>query len=289
MKIQMLAILLLLSPMACSDDSGTGPNPDASTPVPDTRAMDSSGGDDSSASDMPASDTARNDGATPGDDMNTDSGAGDTGNPGDGGTDAGAADSSTDSTVDADTVTGTPCTADGECGTEHWCRDKETGGKECVPYALEGDHCGGFTLPSYVSRCHPDFICSDYPDYIADAPGKCRRPCANTPCPSGQYCSASNTVCRDMGACLDHLDCDASANNNYTHDACGGYGICNAGSCSWVCGDPACRDLEGLYFGFCNTSLGWAIVDSSCQEIFGCDAGGYTMHASLAACTAACI
>ena len=71
------------------------------------------------------------------------------------------------------------CENDNDCGDLYFCRQTTMnydGPKECVKYSKEGDSCGGYTLPSYESRCHPSFECvNTMGPMIADAPGQCMR------------------------------------------------------------------------------------------------------------------
>ena len=85
---------------------------------------------------------------------------------------------------ECDTTT-VSCKNDNDCGNLYFCRPTKIfqnmnydGPKECVKYSKEGDSCGGYTLPSYESRCHPSFECvNTMGPMIADAPGRCMRPC----------------------------------------------------------------------------------------------------------------
>tara|TARA_B100001094_G_scaffold135535_1_gene131249 strand:+ start:695 stop:2326 length:1632 start_codon:yes stop_codon:yes gene_type:complete len=83
---------------------------------------------------------------------------------------------------DCDTTT-VSCENDNDCGNLYFCRPttmNNDGPKECVRYSKEGDSCGGYTLPTYQSRCHPSFECvNTMGPMIADAPGRCMRPCDN--------------------------------------------------------------------------------------------------------------
>ena len=107
-------------------------------------------------------------------------------------------------------------------------------------------------------------------------------------CPSNGYCASSDDACRDDGTCLDDLDCDA-VGNTYARPACVGYGECNGGICSQLCGDGACRDISDVAFGFCEMELGWAIVNGSCTLISGCDARGFAFFETQSACRTTCI
>ncbi len=79
------------------------------------------------------------------------------------------------------------CESNEDCGDSRFCRPTTMnmdGPKECVMYSREGDSCGGYTLPSYESRCHPSLECAHSKSgirpsvpMIADAPGQCVRPC----------------------------------------------------------------------------------------------------------------
>lgn len=67
-----------------------------------------------------------------------------------------------------------PCTMDTECAPTGWCRETQTGGMECVPWAEEGDSCGGFTPAWAQTRCNPaGGLCHGANPLIADAPGVC--------------------------------------------------------------------------------------------------------------------
>ena len=70
------------------------------------------------------------------------------------------------------------CETNEDCGDTRFCRPTTMdidGPKECVMYSKEGDSCGGYTLPSYESRCLPSLECVNVNTMIADAPGQCRR------------------------------------------------------------------------------------------------------------------
>jgi len=52
--------------------------------------------------------------------------------------------------------------------------------KECVPYAQEGDTCGGFVAPCFMSQCAPGLACKG--DQIpVDGPGTCQVECVAKP------------------------------------------------------------------------------------------------------------
>jgi hypothetical protein len=186
------------------------------------------------------------------------------------------------------------CSSDAECNKGSWCRQTEAGYDasgtligQCTPYAEEGEHCGGFTAPWWVSQCAPGYVCTDYPEFIADAPGTCRLSCEkSSQCPDSQYCDTSG-VCRDDGACKTLKDCGAEGNSYMTLD-CMGYDLCQDGKCGTVCGNPTCPNLAGINFGFCAMVLGVANIDGNCQTVSGCSDQGYTLFADLKACNAAC-
>ncbi len=96
---------------------------------------------------------------------------------------------------------GAACSSDADCGADGWCRPVAPpgSGSECVPFAGEGDTCGGFVPASSFERCAPGLVC-DTPDFIADAPGVCRAEqctsdadCSRTGC-SGQICSNESVI-----------------------------------------------------------------------------------------------
>ena len=183
----------------------------------------------------------------------------------------------------------TACRGDDDCGDGAWCRPNQEGVNACVPFQEEGGWCGGFTPIWDTSRCSPDLVCTDVPPFLADAPGICREPCEdNRACGADGYCSSNNDVCREDGACWADNDCEAPG-NGYANIDCTGYGVCGDDDrCSWVCGDPACRELSGHDFGFCDAVLGWGVVNGACAVVSGCDAGSVTLYRSEAACQEAC-
>ncbi|MEZ4269039.1 MAG: hypothetical protein R3F39_21990 [Myxococcota bacterium] len=182
----------------------------------------------------------------------------------------------------------TNCLDGGACEKDEWCRttqDEAVG--ECVPFATEGESCGGFTPPWAQMVCAPELTCTDVPPFIADIPGKCRVPCEeDAGCGAEQYC-APQGFCRDHGACFELADCSAD-NNDWAHIECVGYATCESGACGWECGDPQCQELGSVFFGPCDAVLGAAIIGGTCQTVSGCDAQGYTLFESLEACQTAC-
>jgi hypothetical protein len=107
-------------------------------------------------------------------------------------------------------------------------------------------------------------------------------------CLPSDYCDSSGHVCRTDGTCLDGLDCDLPG-NTYARPKCIGYGVCGNGACSYNCGDPACRDLAGVFFGSCELFLGWAVVDGSCTGVSGCGRREHTFFPGQSECKATCI
>ena len=83
--------------------------------------------------------------------------------------------------VDCETTVVTDCLVDSDCDNTHFCRlytMNVDGPKECVPLSIDGESCGGYTLPSQQSRCDPSLECANTGGpMIADAPGRCMRPC----------------------------------------------------------------------------------------------------------------
>lgn len=69
---------------------------------------------------------------------------------------------------------------EGTCPAGTWCRPKDGGGKECVPWQPEGGSCGGFTLPWRQQRCADGVVCTRVSD-IPDAAGVCRGTCIQPP------------------------------------------------------------------------------------------------------------
>jgi len=180
------------------------------------------------------------------------------------------------------------CDVTADCPTGFFCRPLQSGGSACAAFAGDGDPCGGYTPVWAEMICAPDLVCVDLPPLVVDAPGVCRMPCAaDAECPTDRYCAASSDVCRDDGACWDDLDCE-QVGNSYVRPKCLGYGVCTAGSCSYECGDGACRDLANVFFGACEKVLGWAVVSGACLPVSGCDARGFTFFATASACSTQC-
>lgn len=129
------------------------------------------------------------------------------------------------------------CFADADCGADSWCSPTMDGKKQCKPFQQEGDWCGGFTPVWAQSKCAPSLICTDVPEFIADAPGICRKKCKeNSNCDKDQYCG-SGGVCRDDATCWKGDDCEADG-NDYVMIDCIGYGSCNDDKlCEWKCGE----------------------------------------------------
>ncbi len=183
------------------------------------------------------------------------------------------------------------CAADSDCPADQWCRQTMDGPKECVPFQQEGEWCGGFTPIWAQNKCAPGLICTDFPPFVADAPGICRKECKdNKDCDEGQYCAVDG-VCRDDGACWIDADCDAEG-NSWPHILCLGYSYCGSeGLCGWQCGAepvPTCEDLAGVDFGMCLAVLGIGVVDGQCTWISGCDAGGITLFDTVEDCETEC-
>lgn len=90
------------------------------------------------------------------------------GGAGDGGLD-GAADATPDAVADA----AVECETDAMCPDGTFCRDRMSGGRECVPFRSEGASCGGFVPSWAVSRCEPELTCITPNPLISDGPGIC--------------------------------------------------------------------------------------------------------------------
>lgn len=171
--LSLLSFLLVLSAAGlgtgCGDDSVAT---DSGSGVDSGSGADSGGGD-SGTDDSGASDSGADDSAA------RDSGSDDSGPPDGAATDSGATDGSSADTgtpdtgvVDAGPV---PCTDDDGCASGFWCRpvDPADTSRECVPYADDGEFCGGFVPLSYLERCHPGAACLDLDPRVADLPGRC--------------------------------------------------------------------------------------------------------------------
>jgi hypothetical protein len=68
------------------------------------------------------------------------------------------------------------CSDDDGC-TDGFCDCVDTGctGKICKPWGQWGDSCGGFVLPQYRVRCHPELRCAGG-NMAIDMPGNCTKP-----------------------------------------------------------------------------------------------------------------
>jgi len=119
---------------------------------------------DAFAEDAHASDSGAEDGSQR-DAASSDGGAMDSGLFDGGPTDGGTSDSGS----------GADCRTNSDCA-DGFCRDKMDGGRECVPFAEEGDFCGGLTPTWGVRRCDPALVCLSTSPLIADAPGICGLP-----------------------------------------------------------------------------------------------------------------
>lgn len=182
------------------------------------------------------------------------------------------------------------CSDDSDCGDDFWCSPTmDPSLNECRPYQQEGEFCGGFVPVWAQNKCAPGLVCTDYPPFILDAPGICRKPCdANGDCSSDQYC-APDGFCRDDGTCKMASDCEATG-NDWPHIECVGYPTCNSSmECGWICGEPdPCQDLSDVDFGFCLAVLGVGIIDGECTTISGCGDMGYPLFESMEKCNAEC-
>jgi len=179
------------------------------------------------------------------------------------------------------------CSSDADCSEDSWCRQTEAGQLACTPFVGEEESCGGFTVPWMYERCEPGLVC-DTPEFIADAPGECRRPCdGNDDCRDAQYC-ASDDLCHRDASCERDVDCNLDG-NSYAHIRCMGYGVCSpTQECGWECGHPGCVDLTGMDFGMCDMVLGWGRIDGECQHFSGCGDRGFTFFETEDACESAC-
>lgn len=182
------------------------------------------------------------------------------------------------------------CSTDDDCADGFWCSPAQAGASGCTPFQQEGEACGGFTPVWSQLKCAPGLICTDFPPFVADAPGVCRKPCDNDKgCLPSQYCGHFD-VCRADGECWTDIDCN-DAGNQYPHIACLGYGVCESGQCGWTCGGPAglmCEDVAGVDFGPCKMLLGWRVLDGKCTLLGGCPTPGWEFFPSEAACQQAC-
>ena len=132
-----------------------------------------------------------------------------------------------------------PCVGNDDCPAEQWCRVTQNPEISlCVPFQMEGEHCGGRVLPFAENRCDPSLQCAAVNPLIADLPGICLVSCrGNADCPLAQYCAADE-VCRADATCLDNADCNTDG-NTYIHPLCVGEGVCGfdtgSGMCGWTC------------------------------------------------------
>ena len=131
------------------------------------------------------------------------------------------------------------CQDDDDCADNEWCRPTaDPDVRECTPYRLVGESCGGFVAPGNQTRCDPDLTCAARNPQIPDLPGICRVPCVDDRgCAAAEYC-AEDGVCREDSSCLSNADCNLPG-NDYIHIECVGQGVCNleiaGGTCGWQC------------------------------------------------------
>ncbi|MCA9523508.1 MAG: hypothetical protein KC609_21180, partial [Myxococcales bacterium] len=64
------------------------------------------------------------------------------------------------------------CTTDADCNDSFCGWAENNVDRICKPWAQEGDHCEGFVLPSYRSRCAPGLTCK-LSEPTGDAGGIC--------------------------------------------------------------------------------------------------------------------
>ena len=94
---------------------------------------------------------------------------------------------------------GTPCTSDGDCTANEFCRAtySATGAclfttLECTPRGGVGTYCGGLVSPCKANRCLPGMVCKPQIPLIPDQPGICQwEPCNKDAkvCPDGTVVS----------------------------------------------------------------------------------------------------
>ena len=180
------------------------------------------------------------------------------------------------------------CNSDEDCAEDHWCRPRQNQNQgECAPFQQEGEWCGGFTPVWAQAKCASGLICTDFPPFIADAPGVCRVPCSdNRDCRDDQYCGTGD-VCRDDSTCRMDIDCNLKG-NVYVHIACVGFGVCNEDQCGWDCEFPQCLNLGGVDFGPCEAIIGWGVIDDRCTMLSGCGSQGYNLFSSEEECKKSC-
>eukprot|EP00754_Rhynchopus_humris_P030959 Rhum_TRINITY_DN15305_c0_g3::Rhum_TRINITY_DN15305_c0_g3_i1::g.151678::m.151678 len=90
---------------------------------------------------------------------------------------------------------GIPCTSDGDCTANEFCRATYSATNECLFNTLEctarggvGTYCGGLVSPCNANRCLPGMVCQPQLPLIPDQPGICQwKPCTKDAkvCPDG--------------------------------------------------------------------------------------------------------
>ncbi len=102
-------------------------------------------------------------------------------------------------------------------------------------------------------------------------------------CPPGEYCRFAVGVCSSAqpdGTCTPYptecadvffpvCGCDI---HTYTSDCAAAakkVGVMKKGPCSY----HKCKDLSGVDFGDCQTSMGYGVVNGGCEPITGCSCG----------------
>ena len=207
--------------------------------------------------------------------------------------------------VDCETTVVTDCLVDSDCDNTHFCRlytMNVDGPKECVPLSIDGESCGGYTLPSQQSRCDPSLECANTGGpMIADAPGRCMRPCDSgssrdsygdcvydiaspiiSPLPPPSTQSCPDVMC--MMYCendfqKDANGCDMCICNEIHNPECPiSYTTCNGKVCPKVTEITHCSD--GGILDYTTYQLSVVINDNTIRNIyaiFGSTTEGYLM------------
>lgn len=95
------------------------------------------------------------------------------------------------------------CTAGAECPEGMSCQVGQGQFERCVPYATEGEICGGQGRGG--RRCEPALAC-ETSETVEGSPPVCRRPCdVGADCRQGECCDAQ-FVCRTADECSARTD-----------------------------------------------------------------------------------
>ena len=107
---------------------------------------------------------------------------------------------------------GMRCVGDRDCGEDGWCRPDQNGDAVCVPFAEEGESCGGSAGPWHLEKCNPatHHCAFDQIPPPLGAAGTC-----------APFCMGNDECTGEGEICVIDPPCLSPANNSLT--VCYGY------------------------------------------------------------------